>query len=56
MRLLTTDAALRCADQAMYIAKHSGRNCCAEWDPDADRTGGELATELPGGPVTPASD
>ena len=41
--VLTPETVIRAADQAMYEAKRSGRNCFAEWAPSSD-------------PFIPASD
>ncbi len=37
---LTPEAVIRAADQAMYAAKHNGRNCFAEWSPVHDGSTG----------------
>ena len=36
------DALLRRADEALYVAKRSGRNCAAAWEPPVRTTPGGL--------------
>jgi diguanylate cyclase (GGDEF)-like protein len=34
---ITTENLALCADQALYFAKHQGKNCCARWSGDGAR-------------------